>query len=429
MTINSTPKSFCILPWIHSFINTNGNYQVCCISEEYHPGIPDQNNNLFNINNHPSLDDVMNSDFMRNLRLEMINGQWNPICTRCLETESSGGVSRRQIENSEYVMDANTYVNETKQNGQIDVKFKSIDYRLGNLCNLQCRMCGPHSSSLWINDWNLVKPVTEHISDKQKLVLENYDWIDQISLLDEFKSKLNFVDRLHFAGGEPLIAPQMVKMLKICVDMGIAQNITLSYNTNITQLPTRVLDLWKHFKSVKLLCSIDGFGKVNDYIRFPSKWNIIDKNLFFLDKNYKNLNISEIILSCTVQIYNVLELSDLYNYLKKFKNIVPALNLINLHHPHYMTTKLLPVNAKKKAAEQLIEIAAELEPLLPEWHQYLRENIFQAIRFMNQEDHTSELSHFKKINSNIDKKKGMSLQESIPALNLFLINHFLDKIS
>ena len=35
----SEKSPFCILPWIHSFVNSNGNYQVCCTSEEHHIAI------------------------------------------------------------------------------------------------------------------------------------------------------------------------------------------------------------------------------------------------------------------------------------------------------------------------------------------------------------------------------------------------------
>lgn len=410
-------KTFCVLPWIHSFVNSDGNYQVCCTSEEYHRGIPDTDGKFYNIKNTPPQHEIINSEFMKNLRQDMLSGKWNNICTRCKTTEGDAGISRRMIENNEYNYLIDDLLENTNEEGQIKIEFKSIDYRLGNLCNLECRMCGPHSSSRWLKDWNDVKPKREQIDEALRTAYENYDWIDKDYLLTEFKEKLKSVERLHFAGGEPLIIPQMAQMLKFCVDMDVAKNIIVSYNTNITALPPAVIELWKEFKGVRLLCSIDGFNKVNEYIRYPSKWEIIDRNLTYLDNNFEKYNIQEILLSCTVQVYNVLDLADLYIYLKKFKHIVPALNLINLHKPFYLKTMILPVVAKKRAEESLRKIAEDLKESLPLHYHYLIENIYQTINFMNLEDMTFFLPLFLKVNGNIDKAKGISFSDYLPELH------------
>lgn len=413
---NEISKSFCVLPWMHSFVNSDGNYQVCCTSEEHHRGIPDGQGKLFNIKDRPSQEDIMNSDFMKQIRLDMLNGKWNKVCARCVITEQTGGVSRRNIENKEYHHLNESILKNTTPEGKIKIEFKSIDYRLGNLCNLECRMCGPHSSSRWLKDWNDVKPEPEHINEALRTKYENYDWIEKDYLLGEFKEKLLHVERLHFAGGEPLFTPQMAQMLKFCVDMDVAKNIVLSYNTNITTLPPPVLELWKEFKGVRLLCSIDGFDKVNEYVRYPAKWKNIDQNLTYLDQNFEKYKIQEILLSCTVQIYNVLQLGDLYDYLKKFKNIIPAINLVNLHIPFYLRTTVLPLEAKKIAEERLLKIAADLEATLDEKNKYLVENISQVINFMKVEDSSSHVPLFLKVNSNIDKAKGIHFKDYIPEL-------------
>lgn len=418
-------KSFCVLPWIHSFVNFNGNYQVCCTSEEYLSSIPNDVGKPFNIQDAPSLLDVMNSDTLKKLRLDMLQGVWNSTCARCFEAEKMGGVSRRNIENAEYADLVSELVDYTELDGSIKLYFKSIDYRLGNLCNLKCRMCNPRSSSAWVTEWNQAKPTEEQITSSQAKEYFSYDWIEKSFVIEEFNAKLKHVSRLHFAGGEPLIAPQMAKMLKICVDQNLAGQITLSYNTNITKLPKEVLELWKYFKGVQLLCSVDGIGNINDYIRHPSKWEIIDKNLSFLDEHADEYNISEIILSCTVQIYNVLDLRDFYSYLKKFKKIVRAPNLINIHEPVYMQTTLLPEEAKDVASKRLLDVAQSLENQLHPQYEYLRENIFQVINYMNQEDRSNMLFTFKKVNTGIDKVKGLSLHHSAPELNSYLHNHLI----
>lgn len=409
--------SFCILPWIHSFVNSNGNYQVCCTSEEHHLAITDEDGKNFNIKNRPSQEEVMNSKFMKDIRKDMLEGRWNKVCTRCLISELSDGVSRREIENKDYADIIEEAKASTASDGTIsEVKYRSIDYRLGNLCNLQCRMCGPHSSSAWLKDWNIVKPDDEKMDERRRIELENYDWIEKDYLFEEFQEKLKYCDHLHFAGGEPLITPQMSRMLKYCIDNDYAQNIELTYNTNLTKLPENVLELWKHFKAVKLLCSVDGFGKVNEYVRHPTKWDVIDRNLTYLDQNAEKYHIEEILLSTTVQIYNILDLPNLYEYLKKFKVVIPAMNLVNLHIPNYLQSSVLPAHAKKVATERLEEYYPILKRDLPEHYKYLADNIHQAINFMNQSESSHRLPIFMRINGSMDGIKGVTLQEQIPEL-------------
>ncbi len=417
MSDKTSEKSpFCILPWIHSFVNSNGNYQVCCTSEEHHIAITDNDGKPFNIKDQPTQDQIMNSDFMKKIRKDMLQGKWNKVCTRCLVTELADGVSRREIENKSYDDIIVSTVLTTRPDGTIPVKYKSIDYRLGNLCNLQCRMCGPHSSNAWLKDWNKVKPDSEKMNDTRRIELENYDWIEKDYLFLEFQKKLEHCEHLHFAGGEPLITPQMSRMLKYCIDNDYAKNITLTYNTNLTKLPEPVLELWKYFKSIRLLCSIDGFGKVNEYVRHPAKWDVIDRNLTYLDDNASKYHIDEILLSCTVQIYNILELPDLYNYLKKFKVIVPALNLINLHIPNYLQSSVLPEEAKLIANKRLGEFYTKLKEELPENRKYMAESIHEVLNFMNQKTDPALLKSFMDINTKMDSFKAQSLQESIPEL-------------
>jgi len=425
--VDCESKSFCVLPWIHSFVNSNGAYQVCCISEEFHHGIPDEKGEFYNIAQRPSLNSVMNSEMMKDLRLKMLKGEWSSVCTRCFETEKNGGNSRRVIENADYQNLISKLKAETREDGSIETEFKSIDYRLGNKCNLQCRMCNPFSTANWIKDWNEIKTKSEHLSVELSDYYSGFNWPEESYLFDELREKITGVKRIHFAGGEPLLSPQMSRMLKEIINMGHAKNIIVSYNTNITVLPKEVLELWKQFKEVRILASIDGFGEVNDYIRHPSKWATLDKNLMFLDEHADELNVSEVIVSCTVQIYNALYLADLFDYLKKFKKILPVLNLSNLFFPEYLSTQVLPAAAKNEATARLQNVLKDLSDRQVT-HKYLLDNIEQTIAYMNEKDSTHLLSQFKKTNSAFDKKKNVKLASVLPELNQFLVNYTIDQL-
>lgn len=414
-------KAFCVLPWIHSFVNIGGEYQICCTAEEFHEGIPDANGKYLKIQDRPDLDLVMNSDYMKKLRLSLLDGEMPEPCTRCLITETHGGISRRHHENSRFESIAEELIDSTNRDGTIPVNIRSADYRLGNICNLQCRMCNPRSTVMWLKDWNEVKDSQESMTENYRTEYSNYNWIDDDHLIRELESKINDIEVLHFAGGEPLIAPRMTEMLQMCIDRKVAHKIMLTYNTNITRLPEKVLELWKNFKEVRLLCSIDGFGKVNEYIRMPSKWDVIDKNLNYLDDHAEEFKITEILLSATVQAYNVLNLDELYLYLQKFKNIVQAPNLISLFSPDYLMTQVLPPHVKAIAAKRLEALKPDLEKRLPTYKHYLIDNIDETINFMTAKNLNTYLwSSFVEYNEKVDKKKGYHMADYIPELSRFI---------
>lgn len=409
-------KTFCPLAWVHSFVNLEGTYQLCCTSEEFDNNIRYPDNKKVKVTDDISPMEVMNLPMMKEIRNQMLTGEWPEMCKRCEVTEKLGGISRRNIEIDNYKSIQEQILSTTKENGEIQNEIKSADYRLGNICNLQCRMCNPRSTKLWLKDWNEMKPDEEKYPESFMSFYKKFDWANDPKLLSEFRKKANSLNHLHFAGGEPLIVPQMVQILQECVDQGISNKITLTYNTNITILPPKVLDLWKEFKEVKILASIDAFGELNDYIRPPSKWDIVDKNLKYLDKNHKQFNISEILVSTTVQVLNIRRLNELIDYLKGFDFVLPLPNLINLYVPRYYQTTILPKQQKEEITKILKKTRLLNVNRIESGYEYLVENIDQAINFMNAEDNSSWMTEFKTFQDKFDSKKGLSINDHCPEL-------------
>lgn len=411
-------KTFCILPWLHSYINIDGRYQVCCIGDEFDSHIKTDTGEFFHILGNNSQEEIMNSTYMKEFRKKLLSGQWPEACFRCMSTEQTGGISRRQIELEQHREDIASALANTDQDGTIKVNTRHLDYRLGNACNLQCRMCNPLSSKRWINDY---ASMPEHISlPELREGLERFkkmDWFKSETYLKEFENKCENVTRIHFAGGEAFYVKQMVDLLKKCVEKDIAKNITLSYNTNMTILTNEILDLWTHFKEVKILASIDAFGKLNEYIRYPSQWKEIDENLRYLDENHQRFNISEVMISTTVQLNNVLHLDQLIKYLKTFQFIVPCPNVIPLLIPKYLSMNVLPKKLRFSAALK-IENSLQNLSLAPEY-QYLKANLqsiaSQLLAAADEDpklaDEFIEFTHF------YDKNKNLSLKEVDPILH------------
>ena len=89
---------------------------------------------------------------------------------------------------------------------------------------------------------------------------------------DREKTGVNFVEIAHtieeiyLTGGEPTLAISQYKLFDYCIENDLAGGIKLKYNTN-SKHPQKMVDYWKHFKSVQLNTSIDAVGERDRYIR------------------------------------------------------------------------------------------------------------------------------------------------------------------
>lgn len=369
MTLSNT-STFCPLPWIHLATRPNGDVRVCCTAnasgagevDEKEVGLVKKDGVVMNLRDH-SIEDVWNSDYMKSVRLQMLDETVPPSCEKCFEEETQGIMSKRQWETIVWKerIDIEEVVSKTQLDGTLPVDIPYFDLRLGNMCQLKCVMCSPHDSSSWIKDWKIQYPQYKTFELKQDQGWNrefDYTWYQKGNFLDTMKLQAHNIKELYFAGGEPLLIPEHYKILEFMVDSGNAKNCILRYNSNGLELPDKLFDFWNHFKQVKFNFSIDSVGEQNNYIRYPSKWDDIENNLRRLDDTPDNIVIN---IACAVQLLNVLYLPELAIWKKnsKFKkiNLAPyGGGLIGLHMvylPSYLNVKVLPIELKQLAKERI----------------------------------------------------------------------------
>ena len=73
--------AFCVLPWIHMHPWPDGRVFTCCLSEHDQP--------IGNLNEQ-TLEEVYNSETMKQFRLDMLAGKKISNCNRCYEQEGYG---------------------------------------------------------------------------------------------------------------------------------------------------------------------------------------------------------------------------------------------------------------------------------------------------------------------------------------------------
>jgi sulfatase maturation enzyme AslB (radical SAM superfamily) len=136
-----------------------------------------------------------------------------------------------------------------------------LEIQTDNTCNGGCIICGPWHSSYWQNEL------------KQFHIKPASDPIDKIlSIIDIQKTR-----KILFLGGEPFLSDNDTKILPLIKN---PQLVRLQYTTNGSIYPSQQrIDLWSQFQEVLINFSLDGIGNRFNYIRYPLKWDQVEKNV------------------------------------------------------------------------------------------------------------------------------------------------------
>jgi len=308
--------SFCILPFSTLYVENN-RVRLCCESEERIEKY---------ITPETSVDDIWNGEFFQDTRRQMLAGELPDACRICRLHESVGEESKRQWENSK-VQDRDYYIGNDHP-----TKF---DLRLSNKCNLECVMCNGIVSSA------ITKRVREYTTEKFVIQTQD-DWNQQEHILKYVDGHKDSITELKFCGGEPFLQEQVLTTLESLVNAGVAGNIDLTFITNCTVQRERWFrDVITQFKSVKLNLSVDGVGDTLEYVRWPSRWDIVDKNVRLfkeLSDTHRHIRVS---LSPVIHLLNALELHRLFEYAAELKLNIALGPVLQTNNETYLHTNLL----------------------------------------------------------------------------------------
>jgi radical SAM protein with 4Fe4S-binding SPASM domain len=344
-------KTFCMMPWIHMYVHTDGSVYPCCDSFDKKSLV------LGNVQKN-SLEEIWNGDEYKNLRKSMLNGEESSICNNCYvrEKNSSDIYSMRFYANSGYSHHFDL-VKDTADDGYLPhMNLKYFDVRFSNVCNFKCRYCGEEYSSSWAaenkqhtNGYKL--PVIRHASNEHPYLME------------QLKVHLDGMEEIYFAGGEPLIMSEHYEILEYLIEKN-RTDVVLRYNTNISKLGLgnkSVIELWKHFPRIHLLASLDSFGSRAEYMRSGTKWDEILYNIKLIKKELPDT--VEVGFNCVISCFNVLTLTDFIDHLLEH-NIVShnsTFTLYPLTHPYWYNINILSKDLRQVAHDKLEKYLTKLD--------------------------------------------------------------------
>ena len=390
-------KHFCMMPWTHMHLWPAGTTYPCCMSD---PEFPIGNTQK------QSLQEIWNGKELRNIRMNMLQDKPSKECRRCYELEENGMSTLRtgSIGNYAHHWDK---VEATSDDGSAgDVNMAYMDIRFSNLCNLKCRSCGPQFSSSWFEDHKIT-----HGDPGHPKILQVRD--EMKSFMDELDPLLESVERVYWAGGEPLITKEHYNILDKWIAMG-KRDVSMDYTTNFTQMYYKkktAFDYWNKFENVRVAASLDANHARGEYLRKNMVWGEVVQNRRTMIEQCPHVYFE---LTPTVSVYNVLNLPDFHKEWIEEGLLEPSNIRINiLLDPTYMRLSILPPWIKSKVAGRYAEHIAYLKQF---------DNIagvindYESILNFMEKDRTDEIKMFKFKTQRIDNLRQENLLDVFPEL-------------
>lgn len=332
---------WCPLPWTHLGVKNNGTLRMCSHSQSMGTG-----NTVLHKDGRPlsieDLDgDILNCDTLKQVRKDMLTGEYPEQCKRCKTENQAGYRSRDEWETIRHIDTytkeqamANTLSDGTLLNPQI----QDMDLRVGNQCNLRCVMCFPGEATKWYKDYEeIMGESTFNVDGKVYTLIQNqsdFDWVRSDDKVKTLLDNSQYLLKIKFGGGEPLMIKHHQDLIEGLIERGYSPKIELEYSSNLTVFPPKLFELWKHFKLIKICASLDGIGEINEAIRYPTKWDIVENNLRMLDETENHI---EVFTSTTINLLSIEHYADTLYWLQNqnYRKINKKAYNISASHPVY----------------------------------------------------------------------------------------------
>ena len=425
-------------------VNTDGRVRPCCVRTLDEPNYLGKSprrdlDNTIIVN---TVDEFLNLDLLKNLRKDLKNGIKNSICDYCWKREDAGLQSFRQIHNEDYkdliTEDKWKYLSD---DGSLDSKsITYLDISLGNVCNLKCRSCNAQASHSWIDDAeaygkDLLDYNNSNIEVAKKIA--NEPWYSKAFKEGFYDEVLPKVKGINFIGGEPLVVKEHYEFLDHIVKNGWSKNMKLAYNTNGTTIPDNLLETWRNFERINISLSLDAYGDLAHYVRYPSKWKVIERNVKKLGEHAKTRDHFTLQIHTTLSLLNIHDLPKMLSFGKEqfktwnyyseehntnfgFVNVIPHFNIVD--YPSYLHVKNLPDHIKLEVMKMLDNEYNKYTNAddIPDW---VKHNVYEVKNLKNlieQPRNNDEWELFLKVTKASDKFRNIKIQDYIPWMKNYI---------
>ena len=319
-------KTFCMAPWSHTYLSPQSERRLCCASREkanwatqYIDGDSADEDSTYNPG---TLKEHWNSEYMKGIRRDLMAGKEIPQCTVCNDKLLNISIYRDYFTKTLFPNKIDEAFAKTREDGHTEMLPISFDYRVRNLCNFKCRMCGDQLSSSWeaerraMGDYDQEGNTDFWALKENKPAIENFQKdVAEAELWEAVKSGI--IEEIYWVGGEPLMWEIHWEIMEYLVEHDLAKNVWIRYNTNFSRTTYKkwnLRDMLPHFKTVQKCASIDGVGENVEYVRHGIKWDSWIQNFkdfTFLNKKYGDYGIAFDLTITTPGLFCLKEMLDL----------------------------------------------------------------------------------------------------------------------
>ena len=315
-------KTFCMAPWVHTYISPQMERRLCCASLEkatnFKQYIDSSGPNtkqleLLDLKTH------WNSDYMKNVRLKLLEGKEIPQCETCNHKLLNAQVYRQHF-NRMYKSQMDEAFEKTDDTGHTTMEVSSFDYRFSNLCSFSCRMCGDMLSSSWEAENKKAGKVEPWA---QKDVKEQLQKFHDQTVVKEFMNAVEnkTIKEFYWCGGEPLMWKIHWTAMQRVVELGYADSVFARYNSNMARINFYGLNLFDDiltkFHDWQINASIDGTGEIGEYIRTGLKYDEWYSNMQYAKKFVRHPR--QLQLDLTVTLPGLFDLENMYELQKDLR--------------------------------------------------------------------------------------------------------------
>jgi len=357
-----------------------------------------------------TIEQIWNGERARKMRLELLKDHALPQCQDCHRLEEIGGSSMRQDVNRRF-QDAIARVRDTTEDGSVPARpFLFLDIRFSNRCNFRCRNCASKFSISWAED--------EKKLGKQPSGLL-HPTSDPSELREFLEKNVSSLERVYFAGGEPLLEDEHYVFLERLIAAG-RTDIELSYNTNFSKLSYKnwdVLDLWSRFRKVSVGASLDGTGVQAEYLRKGMVWKQIEENFKNLRQRASHVTF---VVYPTVSVMNLFHLPEAIRQWIRIGMIeAPSSLMINiLREPVYLHMNVLSETERARLGESYAEFLTSMRSeLQTDLYRTIENQLQQILKSFGAPSSTAERTRFAFETTRLDAVRGENFADLFPELS------------
>ena len=363
---------YCSAPFVHIAIDNSGTdtYRPCCLWQGLSQA-PDA-----------SAMAAFASQDMADLRKHMLSGLPHQGCNICHSHEAASGDSLRLGFNRQYGM-VNT------------ADLQDIEFNLGNLCNMRCRMCSSVSSSRWIADDEVLGRTSTKLT-RRKLAQLGVD--------------IKRLKKIKFIGGEITLEQDEVRhvLSSIANSCNGLNHLAVEIITNgMLRLDDDIMQMLLSCRSVDMVLSLDGMSTANDYQRSEGNWAVITDTARYYD-GLRGAVFNPGIIS-TISMLTIADAVDLMEWVTN--QLPQTWHVANaLAWPNELALRNLPDDYKTKMRDKLINWVPSVDKSR---HDEIRGRLLQALDL----DANCDISQVQHHLSTLDQLRGERLAAALPDLH------------